>query len=125
MPMCAILPTTLERSRKMDTMEISEKLKKAGVAEPQAQAVTSAIQEGVHEAEEYADDAVEEAQKMLVTRAELLNGISKLGREIAALREDNAKLRLEIAKHEALWGWRTVTAMVALTAIFGAIVKVF
>ena len=107
----------------MDTMEISEKLKKAGVAETQAQAVTSAIQEGVHEAEEYADDAVEEAKKTLVTRAELLNGISKLGREIAALREDNAKLRQEMAERDSVSAWRSSGLLVAMTTMFTFIVK--
>ena len=34
-------------------------------------------------------------------------------------------MQAHIAKHEAQWGWRVVTTMVAATAIFGAIVKVF
>ena len=101
----------------MDTLAITEKLKKAGVAEPQAKAVTSAIQESVREAEEYADDAVEYGKKDLATKA-----------DIAALREDNAKLRQYLAELKAdlslLILKAVVGSLLAATAMFGAIVTI-
>ena len=74
----------------MNTLEISEKLKQAGVAEPQAKVITSAIQEGVHEAEEYADDAVEEGKKELAKQA-----------DIVSLKADIAKLDAKLEKMES------------------------
>ena len=103
----------------MDTMEISEKLKKAGVAEPQAQAVTSAIQEGVHEAEEYAYDITEEAKKELATKGD----IAELREVIGLLRQDNAKLRQEMAERDSVSAWRSSGLLVAMTTMFTFIVK--
>ena len=101
----------------MDTLTINEKLKQAGVAEQQAQAVTSAIQEGVHEAEEYADEAVEYGKKDLATKA-----------DIAALREDNAKLRQYLAELKSdlslLILKAVVGSLLAATAMFGVIVTI-
>ena len=101
----------------MEAMDISEKLKQAGAAEPQAQAITSAIQEGIHEAEEYANDAVEDGKKDLATKA-----------DIAALREDNAKLRQYLAELKSdlslLILKAVVGSLLAATAMFGVIVTI-
>ena len=114
----------------MDTLTINEKLKQAGVAEQQAQAVTSAIQEGVHEAEEYADDAVENGKKELAKQADIValrqdlhKAVSELLRDNARLREDNAKLRQEMAERDSVSAWRSSGLLVAMTTMFTFIVK--
>ena len=96
----------------MDTLEISEKLKQAGVAEPQAQAVTNAIQEGVREAEEYADDAMEEAKKELATKADIMR-----------LEKGLTQLRLEMAERDARAMRFSAGLVVAMTGVFSIIVK--
>ena len=96
----------------MDTLEISEKLKQAGVAEPQAKAVTSAIQEGVREAEEYADDAMEEAKKELATKADIMR-----------LEKGLTQLRLEMAERDARAMRFSAGLVVAMTGVFSIIVK--
>ena len=97
---------------------------------PQAKAVTGAIQEGVHEAEEYADDAVENGKKELAKQADIValgqdfhKAVLNLTREIAALREDNAKLRQEMAERDSVSAWRSSGLLVAMTTMFTFIVK--
>ena len=87
----------------MNTLEISEKLKKAGATEPQAQAVTSAIQEGVRESKTHTD--------------ERLKGV--------ATKEDIADLKAEMRASENRQLWHAILIMVAMTAIFSYISKGF
>ena len=112
----------------MNTLEISEKLKQAGVAEPQAKAITSAIQEGIHEAEEYADDAVEEGKKELAKQADIVSLRQDLHKAVAELRQDNAKLRRDLAELKAdlslLILKAVVGSLLAATAMFGVIVTI-
>ena len=91
----------------MDTLEISEKLKQAGVAEPQAKAITSAIQKGAQESKAYTD----ESQEGLVTKYDFRAGLAELKAELRAA--ENRQL------------WRTIVIMVAMTAIFSYISKGF
>ena len=103
----------------MDTLATSEKLKQAGVAEPQAQAVTSAIQEGVREAEEYADDAVENGKKELAKQADIVS----LKADIMRLDKGLTQLRLEMAERDARSLRFSAGLVVAMTGIFSIIVK--
>ena len=112
----------------MDTLTINEKLKQAGVAEQQAQAVTGAIQEGVHEAEEYADDAVEEGKKELAKQADIVSLRQDFHKVAAELLQDNAKLRQNLAELKSdlslLILKAVVGSLLAATAMFGVIVTI-
>ena len=111
----------------MDTLTINEKLKQAGVAEQQAQAVTGAIQEGIREAEEYADDAVEEGKKELAKQADIVSLKADIAKLDAKLESGMTAMELRLEKNLAERDARTMrfTAglIVAMTGVFAAIVK--
>ena len=107
----------------MDALEISEKLKQAGVAEPQAKAVTSAIQEGVREAEEYADDTVDEAKKELAKQADIVSLKADFARLESRMVEMELRLEKNLAERDARSLRFSAGLVVAMTGIFSIIVK--
>ena len=103
----------------MNTLEVSEKLKQAGIAEQQAKAITGAIQESVHEAEEYADDAVDNGKKELAKQADIVS----LKADVTRLEKGLTELRLEMAERDARAMRFSAGLVVAMTGIFSIIVK--
>ena len=99
----------------MNTLAINERLIASGTPEQQAKVHAHTHQETLQEAQAYTDKSLEG----LATRADLLEAI-------AGLREDNAKLRQEMADRETRMTRFTVGAMIGgmtvLTAIFGIFV---
>ena len=111
----------------MNTPQISEKSKQAGAAEPQAKA-TSAIQEGVREEEENADDAADNGKKEPAKQA----GIVSLRQDMAELRAEfrqtmadlrDLKIALGASENRQLLRDILIMILVVLTAIFSYLVK--
>ena len=89
------------------------------------QAITSAIQEGVREAEEYADDAVENGKKELAKQADIVSLRQDIVELRAEFRQTIADLKAEMRASENRQLWHAILIMVAMTAIFSYIVKGF
>ena len=83
------------------------------------QAITSAIQEGVREAEEYADDTVDEAKKELAKQADIVS----LKADVTRLEKGLTELRLEMAERDARAMRFSAGLVAAMTGIFSIIVK--
>ena len=112
----------------MNTLAITDKLIASGTPEPQARAQAQIHEEQSRETKTAIKEEVARATEGFVTRAELADAISQLSREIAAWREDNAKLRREMADRDAVAAWRSagvvLGGMAVLTAVFSTIVIV-
>ena len=85
------------------------------------QAVTSAIQEGIHEAEEYTAEMLEEAKKDLATKEDLMRLEMRLESRIAKmesrLNKNLAELLQKLLERDVNSSRFTVGALIALTAI--------
>ena len=83
--------------------------------------MTSAIQEGVREAEEYADDAVEDGKKELAKQADIVALGQDLHKAVAELRETMLELKADLS---LLILKAVVGSLLAATAMFGVIVTI-
>ena len=106
----------------MNTLAITDKLIASGTPEPQARAQAQIHEEKSRETKTAIKEEVAKATEGFVTRAELLEAI-------AALREDNAKLREGIANLKAdIFGmimWAVVGTITANTAMVALLLALF
>ncbi len=100
----------------IDTLKVAKRLREAGFTEPQAEAVTAAVQEATEEAE-FATKADIAELKAEIREAEL-----RLEAKIEAIRADMGAMKADILNR--VFGWILGALVVNIVAIVGAMFAV-
>src|SRR5439155_17090329 len=100
----------------IDTLKVAKRLREAGFTEPQAEAVTAAVQEATEEAE-FATKA-----DIAEVKAEIREAGLRLEAKIEAIRADIGAMKADILNR--VFGWIPGALVVNIVAIVGAMFAV-
>ncbi len=106
----------------IDTLKFSKRLTEAGMAPAQAEAIAEAVSEGMAEGLATKQDLTMLGQGIHHEMAELRTELGQLRSEMATKQELSA-LQVEMAKMEARIIRWNIGAIIAMTAVFAAVVK--